>query len=58
MNEEFAAVNEELIIQHVEKEARARAAELVIANRELVFQNTEKEKRLSFLKKLRKSVLF
>ncbi|MEN9596151.1 MAG: hypothetical protein RL236_585 [Pseudomonadota bacterium] len=56
MNEEFTAVNEELIIQLVEKEECA--AELVIANRELVFQNTEKERRVSFLKKLRKSVLF
>lgn len=52
MNEEFAAVNEELIIQLVEKEERA--AELVIANRELVFQNTEKEKEGQLSKEIKK----
>ncbi len=41
--EEFATVNEELIVQNAEK--AARAAELITANKELAFQNSEKEKR-------------
>ena len=46
MNEEFAAVNEELIIQLVEKEERA--AELVIAKENLFFKTRKKKRGSAF----------
>src|ERR1035437_4854781 len=39
--------NQELIVQHLEKEERA--AELIVANKELAFHNIEKEKRAAEL---------